>query len=297
MKPKNVAASVAAKLLKHSKDSGRNYNEILVYYGIERFLARLSKSKFNSQFVLKGAMALHVLNADLARSTRDIDFLAFESNDPDKMKKIISLICEINLEDGVLFDLKSLETEIIKEDAEYQGVRVSFLGKLEKAEIPLQVDIAVGDTMTPKPEELAFPVILGNGFRLKVYPKETVIAEKLQAMVLLDMLNSRMKDFFDIWFLATNFSFDGDLLQKAIEATFKNRETDLVALPTALTPEFYLDKNKTLQWSAFRKRIANSAPESLEEVCKIVFNFAGPILEASAARDKFAMKWNAPEWR
>lgn len=296
MKPKNMAASVATKLLKISKDTGRNYNEVLVYYGIERFLARLANSKFKSKFVLKGAMALHVLNNELARATRDIDFLAFETNDPVKMKSVVSKICEIEMEDGVVFDANSLTTEIIKEDAEYQGVRVSFMGKLEKAEIPLQIDIAVGDTIVPNPEDLSFPVMLGDTFNLKIYPKETVVAEKLQAMVALDMLNSRMKDFFDIWFLATNFEFDGELLQKAIITTFKNRSTELVKLPTALTEKFYSDKNKKLQWAAFRKRIGSVAPESLEEVCGVIKGFVGLMLKASFGGEKFEGQWNKLQW-
>lgn len=270
MKTKNKSASVAAKLLKMSKDKGQNYNEILVYYGIERFLARLATSKFKSKFVLKGAMALHVLKSELARSTRDIDFLAFETNDPENMKSVITKICQIDLDDGIIFNLNSLTTEIIKEDAEYHGVRLSFIGNLEKAEIPIQIDIAVGDTIVPEPEAFDFPVMLGDSFNLKIYPKETIVAEKLHAMVILDMMNSRMKDFFDIWFLATNFKFDRQLLQKAIITTFKNRKTELVELPTALTEKFYSDKSKKLQWAAFRKRIGSAAPESLEEVCGII---------------------------
>lgn len=292
MKLKNVAASFSTELLTISKESDRNFNEVLIYYGIERFLARLSCSKFKTQFVLKGAMALHVLNRDIARSTRDIDFLAFESNDPEKIKKVISSICEIELEDGIIFDLKSLTTEVIKEDAEYQGVRVSLLGKLEKAEIPLQIDIAVGDTITPQALELSFPVLLGDSFSLRVYPKETVIAEKLQAMVALDMMNSRMKDFFDIWFLATFFEFDGDLLQKAVIATFENRKTDKVKLPKALTSEFYQNKQKEIRWQAFRRRIGSAAPDSLEEVCGLILKFIGPLMVATAEGDKFVGGWS-----
>jgi hypothetical protein len=237
-------------------------------------------------------MALHVLNRDLARSTRDIDFLAFESNDPEKMKKVVSAICVIEMEDGIIFDLKSLTTDVIKEDAEYQGVRISFLGKLEKAEIPLQLDIAVGDTITPQAPDLSFPVILGDSFSLKVYPKETVIAEKIQAMVALDMMNSRMKDFFDIWFLATFFEFDGALLQKAVVATFENRKTDKVKLPRALTPEFYQNKQKEIQWKAFRNRIGSAAPELLEEVCVMILKFIGPLMAASVDGNKFVGGWS-----
>ncbi len=296
MKPKNRAASVAAKLLKMSKGTGRNYNEVLIYYGIERFLARLASSQFKSNFVLKGAMALHVFSNELARSTRDIDFLAFETNDPEKMKTVILKIFAIEMDDGIFFDKNSLTTEVIKEDAEYQGVRLSFIGKLEKTEISLQVDIAVGDTIVPQPEDLDFPVMLGDTFNLKVYPKETVVAEKLQAMVVLDMLNSRMKDFFDIWFLAKNFEFDGELLQKAITVTFKNRNTELVDSPTALTEKFYLDKNKKLQWVAFCKRIGSAAPESLEDVCGVVNGFVESILRASVGAKKFEGRWDRKKW-
>ena len=297
MTTKNMAASISNKLLKISKTSGRGFNEILVYYGMERFLARLSQSKFKTQFVLKGALALHVLKSDLARATRDIDFLAFESNDPEKMKKVIQKICEIQMEDGVTFDLKSIESEVIKEDADYAGVRISLNAKLDTAKIPLQLDIAVGDLMTPQPEESKFPVLIeGNDFKLKTYPKETVVAEKVQAMVALDMSNSRMKDFFDIWFLATHFEFEGSLLQEALETTFKNRKTELVATPTALTPAFYQNKQKEIQWKAFRGRIGSQSPESLEETCKIVFDFIGPVMEASAVNKKFNNYWKNKSW-
>lgn len=298
MTTKNIAASISNKLLKISKTSGRGFNEILVYYGMERFLARLSHSKFKSQFVLKGALALHVLKSDLARATRDIDFLAFESNDPEKMKKVIQKICEIQMEDGIIFDLKSIESEVIKEDADYAGVRISFNAKLDAAKIPLQLDIAVGDLMTPEPEESKFPILIeGNEFKLKTYPKETVVAEKLQAMVALDMANSRMKDFFDIWFLATNFEFDGRLLQEAIETTFKNRKTEIVELPTALTPIFYHNKQKETQWKAFRGRIGSESPKSFEAVCGVVSDFITPVMEASSARREFVKKWAMGVWR
>jgi predicted nucleotidyltransferase component of viral defense system len=294
---KNIAASVSNKLLKISKTSGRGFNEILVYYGMERFLARLSHSKFKSQFVLKGALALHVLKSDLARATRDIDFLAFESNDPIEMKKIIQKICEIQMEDGIIFDLKSIKSEIIKEDADYPGVRISLNAKLDAAKIPLQLDIAVGDLMTPEPEVSKFPVLIeGNEFKLKTYPKETVVAEKIQAMVALDMANSRMKDFYDVWFLATHFSFEGPLLQKALETTFKNRKTEMVQLPTALTPTFFQSKQKEIQWKAFRGRIGSQSPEDFGDVCNIIFNFVGPIMETSAGNNKFIKSWVNGVW-
>lgn len=297
MTTKNIAASVSNKLLKISKTSGRGFNEILVYYGMERFLARLSHSKFKSQFVLKGALALHVLKSDLARATRDIDFLAFESNDPEKMKKVIQKICEIQMEDGIIFDLKSIKSEIIKEDADYAGVRISLNAKLDTAKIPLQLDVAVGDSMTPEPEVSKFPVLIeGNEFKLKTYPKETIVAEKIQAMVALDMANSRMKDFYDIWFLATHFHFEGPLLQKALETTFKNRKTEMVQLPTALTPIFYQSKQKEIQWKAFRGRIGSQSPVALEDICKIISNFIGPIMEASAGNDKFVKNWANGIW-
>ncbi len=298
MTTKNIAASVSNKLLKISKTSGRGFNEILVYYGMERFLARLSHSKFKSQFVLKGALALHVLKSELARATRDIDFLAFESNDHEKMKKVIQKICEIQMEDGIIFDLKSIQSVVIKEDADYAGVRISLNAKLDTAKIPLQLDIAVGDLMTPEPNESNFPVLIeGNEFKLKTYPKETVVAEKVHAMVALDMANSRMKDFFDIWFLATNFEFDGRLLKEAIEKTFKNRDTEIVEVPTALTPAFYQNKQKEIQWKAFRGRIGSESPENLEVVCRVVSDFITPIIETSFAHQEFIKKWATGVWR
>lgn len=200
---------------------------------------------------------------------------------------VIQKIREIQMEDRIIFDLKSIESTIIKEDAEYEGVRIALTAKLDTAKIPLQLDIAVGDLMTPAPTNSEFPMlIVGEGFKLKTYPKETVVAEKIQAIVALDMANSRMKDFFDIWFLATNFEFEGLLLQKALETTFKKRKTEMVQLPTALAPTFYQSKQKEIQWKAFRGRIGSGSPEALDEVCKVISAFIVPVIEASEAREK-----------
>ncbi len=297
MTTKNIVASISNKLLKISKTSGRGFNEILVYYGMERFLARLSQSKFKSQFVLKGALALHVLKSDLARATRDIDFLAFESNDPNKMKKVIQSICKIQMEDGIIFDLKSIESEIIKQDAEYEGIRIYLAAKLDTAKIPLQLDIAIGDLMTSEPLDSKFPILIeGESFKLKTYPKETVVSEKIQAMVVLDIANSRMKDFFDIWFLATHFTFEGLLLQTALETTFKNRKTEMVHLPTALTSTFYQNKQKKIQWKVFRGRIGSGSLENFEEICEVISNFVGPIMRASTRNEKFVKSWANGVW-
>lgn len=283
------------KLRKSAKQRQKGFEEILLYYGMERFLARLQRSNFKEKFVLKGALLFYVWEENLARSTRDIDFLGRLKNDQNFIRQSIIDICKVNLEDGVNFDHSSVVTMKIKEDADYEGIRVKFSGKLWKARIPMQLDIGFGDTVTPPPQKVDFPCLLTKEkVSLIGYPPEVVIAEKLQAMTALGLINSRMKDFFDIWFLAQNFDFEGKVLATAIEKTFMNRKTTVDKEPQALTLNFARDQEKSALWKAFRRRMQiNSGPEEFENVVSSLSAFLNPVLEAIVAKEEPPKKWKA----
>lgn len=207
-----------------------------------------------------------------------------------------SEVCTTSVEDdGIVFDPKTVHAARIKEDADDEGVRVTMQGKLGTARLDVQIELGFGDASAPGPIEVDFPTILAMPApRIRAYPKETVVAEKLEAMVHLGLANSRMKDFFDLAFLARTFAFDGPTLAKAIGATFERRETALPdALPVGLTAEFYEDDAKRKQWKAFRSRIGAAKDVSLEDVVKALAAFLGPVLGGARKPEGFQMDWPA----
>lgn len=233
MTVKNLEASVQARLQNHARATKRPFQELLQYYAMERFLYRLSKTPHRARFVLKGALMLHVWGAPLARATKDLDFLGRLDNSLENLERVVREVCAADVEpDGVVFDPTTVKTERIKEDADYEGVRVRFVGLLGRARVAMQIDVGFGDVVTPGAETITYPALLGfPAPELSGYPRETVVAEKFQAMVYLRTLNSRMKDFYDVWLLANQFTFDGALLAKAVAATFANRETAIDVAP------------------------------------------------------------------
>ena len=251
----NLTASVRDRLFAQAKKNGRPFNELLQYYAMERFLYRLAKSKYAGRFILKGALMLQVWQSPESRPTMDIDLLGITSNDEVKIAEQIREILSIEVEpDGLHFDATSIRAERITEDAEYQGLRVRFRGSLGTAKINMQLDIGFGDVVFPEPELSKYPTILDfPAPQLLCYSRETAIAEKLQAMVKLGELNSRMKDFYDIWMLARQFDFDSVSLVEAIRKTFNRRQTDLPVSVAALSKEFAVAKQA--EWNAFRKRL------------------------------------------
>jgi hypothetical protein len=251
---KNLAASVHARLQNHARATKRPFQELLQYYAMERFLYRLSKSPHRTRFVLKGALMLHVWDAPLARATKDVDLLGRLDNSLENLERVVRGVCAADVEpDGMVFDAATVKTERIKEDADYEGVRVRFVGLLGKARVAMQIDVGFGDVVTPGAESISYPVLLDFPVpALSGYPRETVVAEKFQAMVYLRTMNSRMKDFYDVWLLASQFAFDGELLAKAIAATFANRETSIDVAPIAFTHDFSEQASTLAQWTAFR---------------------------------------------
>ena len=237
---KNVAASVRQRLLNRAKETNRPFDELLQYYAMERFLYRLSISKHCDKFVLKGALMFVVWEGPRSRATRDIDLAGRTKNSIENLVAIVKEVCGVDAEpDGMEFQPSNVIGERIKEDADYEGVRIRFIGHLGQARAAIQIDIGFGDMITPDPIDIDYPVLLDMPApKLKGYPRETVVAEKFQAMVFLGMINTRMKDFHDIWLLAHQFDFDGKLLGAAVKETFAHRKTELTLEPVVFSCVF-----------------------------------------------------------
>ncbi len=299
--PQNVAASVHRRLLNRAKATGRPFNELLQHYAMERFLYRLAQSPHSRRFVLKGALLLRVWDAPAVRPTMDIDLLGRMSNEVDALTAAVREICGQVVEpDGLKFDGTTVAGERIAEDAEYEGVRVRFRGALGTARITMQLDVGFGDVITPDAAEVNYPTLLDlPAPRLLAYPRETSVAEKFQAMLHLAQLNSRMKDYYDIWLLARAFRFDAALLAQAIHKTCERRSTAITATPVALSDAFANDPVKQTQWRAFRRKSELSeAPPELLDVVGVVRQFVGPVAEALAAGRSFSGIWEPPgPWR
>jgi hypothetical protein len=285
----SLSASIHQRLLNKAAAENRPINELLQYYANERFLYRLGLSLYSKQFVLKGALVFLAWQAPFTRPTRDMDFLGFTENSVENLVQIVREINNQDVEpDGLSFDRKSVEGEIIKEDADYLGVRVKWLGHLGKARINMRLDVGFADIVTPAPKEMEIPTLLAGMKKpcLCAYPPESVIAEKYQTMVALGMVNSRMKDFFDLWFIAKSMEFEMDLLQEAIEKTFEHRNTPLPRQKIiALTSEFATQKQ--VQWEAFlsKSQIAD-APTSLLSITEKLATFFDPIIRSEKLSDK-----------
>jgi hypothetical protein len=300
--PANVPASVHQRLLNRAKREDRPLNELLPYFAIERFLYRLSRSSHADKLVLKGALMLRIWHSPLARPTMDVDFLARAVSSPDDLVAIVKqCFAEDVPDDGMRFDPDSVTTEAIAEDAVYQGVRVRFTAHLSHIPIGMQVDVGFGDAVVPAPTWAELPALLDlPAPRLLTYPPEASVAEKFEAMVELEMANSRMKDFYDIWTLARIRDFDGSTLARALRATFQRRQRVLPAeLPVALTAAFADDATKQAQWRAFvrRSRLDATTPP-LADVVAVVRDFLGPPARAVAAGEAFERVWPASgPWR
>ena len=301
---KNIAASVRQKLLNRARSDKRPFAELLQYYAMERFLYRLSQSAHSKRFILKGALMLGVWESPLSskivgRPTMDIDMLGKTSNDEDNIVSQITEILNFAVDpDGLNFDVDSIQSERIKEDADYQGVRIRFRGTLDSARINMQIDIGFGDIVHPSPEECDLPAILEfSAPRLLCYSRESAIAEKFEAMVKLGILNSRMKDFYDIWLLSRQFNFNGNQLAQAIQLTFKQRGTALSDNIVAFQTPFI--EEKQVQWTAFCRRINQEhLPKDFSIIVAQVASFLGPILEATRSGQPFDKSWIAAnEWR
>jgi hypothetical protein len=294
--PSNIAASVRQQLLNKARTDKRTFNELLQYFAMDRFLYRLSESIHADKFVLKGALMLRAWESPIFRPTMDIDMLAHQtSNEIPEIERLIRTICDTEIApDGLEFNPQSVQGERIVEDADYEGVRISFSGNLDTAKIRMQVDIGFGDVIYPGPQHIEMPVILDfPPAGINSYSLESSIAEKFEAMIKLDALNSRMKDFYDIWLLSRQFDFQSLELQKAIHLTLQNRRTDLPEKVTAFTDDFI--QTKSIQWKAFRRKInPDTVPVDLEEVISQVEQFLAPAIQGILFNTKIRLSWKAP---
>ena len=284
-KPRDVGTSVRARLLTLARQKGQAFDLLLTRYANERLLHRLSLSPHRSQFVLKGAMLMTTWFDDPHRPTRDVDFLGYGDSAPDAMLVTFREICAIEVNDGMVFDIDALRVELIREEIEYGGLRLRTTGTLAGARITVTIDIGFGDAIEPGLDEVNLPVLLDLPQpRLRVYARETVIAEKFQAMVMLGLANSRMKDFYDVWILSRSYEFDDDRLPRAIAATFERRGTAIpLEAPVALTQAFAFDSSKQQQWAAFVRDLAIGIP-ALDTVVTDLAAFLMP--NAQRARDR-----------
>jgi len=298
----NLASSVRQRLLNFARQTKEEYSIVLIRYAAERMLYRLMKSGFRSQFVLKGAMLFNVWKGQLHRPTQDLDFLGRINLSLEGIRDLFKKICTTEVEsDGLVFNSKSVRVEEIREDQEYHGVRVRLKTMLGKARIDLQIDIGFGDVVTPPAREVDYPVMLDfSAPRILIYPKETVVAEKLQAIVALDITNSRMKDFFDLWIFQRDFGFDGKTLAQALQATFKRRKTKIPLFPPpAMTEDFAKDPTKVRQWEAFLSRNRLTIDQQ-KFTCVIedLNSFLMPPLSALANGHRFSKIWpSGGPWR
>lgn len=244
--------SIKSKLKNLAVKENKQFDYLLMLYFIERLLYRLSISKYKNTFVLKGGLLLYTILDDKARATKDIDMLARQiKNTLDEIGNTFKEVCSIEADDAVVFDTSSITVERIKEDAAYEGVRVKVVAFLDKSKKVLQIDIGFGDVIIPNEIEMEYPSLLDmEKPKIKAYSLESVIAEKFEAMIYLAELNSRMKDFYDIYSLCSKYDFDGKVLLDAVRSTFENRGTLLFETPTVFKDEFILSEEKQKQWSA-----------------------------------------------
>jgi predicted nucleotidyltransferase component of viral defense system len=294
-KPKDVAASVRQRLLNLSRKTGEDFQLLLTRYAIERLLYRLGSSEYAGRFVLKGAVLFTLWTGQSHRPTRDLDLLGFGESSAAAVEAVVRALCSVaDIEDGLDFAADTIVVEPIREDQEYGGQRVRLEVRLANARVALQVDVGFGDAITPAPGVVAFPTLLGMPApQLRAYPRETVVAEKLQALVHLGMANSRMKDFYDLWVLAREFSFAGPLLRDAIAATFARRGTAIpLDPPVALTDAFSRDEAKRKQWTAFLNRSGlKDRGGELEGIVGELAEFLMPPTTAAARGEEFAPVW------
>jgi predicted nucleotidyltransferase component of viral defense system len=294
---KNLAASVRARLLKIAKEGNRDYNSVLLQYFQERFLFRLSKSPYRSQFILKGALLFIVYLMPRVRPTKDIDFLGQAiGNDPEEIRGALKKMADIRVDDGVTFRSDLISVERIKEETDYEGVRAKVEAELGGAKNVLQLDIGFGDRIIGGPVEIDFPVLLDlPAPRIRVYSKESAIAEKFEAIVRLSFLTSRMKDFYDILYLASNESFSFETLHEAITATFDRRKTPLADRSVIFGDEFKRARDKQEQWQAFLTRSRLESYQRFAEAVEHLRIFLDPV---SSARKPKARRsaWHPESW-
>jgi len=292
---KNVTASVLARLRNDSKSSGAPFQQVLQLYAIERFLYRISKSGHAQNVVLKGALLLKTIGIPKARPTMDIDMLRKGRADQESLIALVKDCAALEVEaDGIAFIADSIVAEDIRKDSEYKGTRILMDARMDSVRLKIQIDFGIGDVMVPGPRMIDYPVLLaGDPVHLLAYPIESSIAEKLQAMVALGNANSRMKDFYDVWICSRHLDFNEGTLLKAIDATFRNRETEIPADEIEAFTTAFVGEH-AVQWNAFVKKAGESVlVDALGTIVEDLKSFAVPMLRTLARGERFAQRWKA----
>lgn len=284
-KPRDIGASVRARLLNLSRERAQPFDLLLTRYALERLLYRLSVSAHRERFVLKGALLVTTWFDNPHRPTRDLDLLGFGESSAESILAAFRDICGIEQNDGVTFDAAALRVTVIREELKYGGLRLMTTATIASARVRVVVDIGFGDAIEPGLEEIDLPVLLDfPPPHLRAYARETVIAEKFQAMVVLGRANSRMKDYHDIWLMSRSFEFDETRLARAIAATFRRRDTALpTTTPDGLTQEFAEDPNKARQWNAFIADLSTKDMPALRTVVGDIAAFLMPHVRRAQA--------------
>jgi len=288
-------ASVRARLGALARAKGINLELYLVRYALERLLYRLGQSKYRDRFVLKGAMLQTVWLDDPFRPTRDLDLLAHGDSEAENVKAIFHEILSIDSDDGIAFDLDSLSVEPIRQETDYGGLRLESTAHLAGARIKIQIDLGFGHTVIPDATEIEYPVLLDSPVpRIRAYPKEAVVAEKLQAIVALGAANGRMKDFYDLWMMSRHFEFDGSTLAKAITATFARRNTPLPDdIPVGLSEGFATDADAIRRWGFFTTRnVLNQQPGEFGETIAALHDFLMPAVHLASGSAADPISWS-----
>lgn len=282
------ADSIKARLKQYAQNTGHTFQEALTYYVLERTIYRICKSKYSNHFVLKGGIFLYaVFNRDYERVTTDIDFLAKRiSNSSSEMKAVFKDILSQNVDDAVIFDTESIRVEEITEFKEYHGIRVSVIGYLEKTRISVGIDIGFGDVIYPKAVKMEFPVLLDmDPPEINVYSVESAIAEKLQAIISIGFLNSRYKDYYDIFILSSKRSFSLFTLRNAITETFQNRHTPVPQQFPSFLSDFMNDPIHQNRWDAFLKKKKAMIQIPMKTVMNQIIVFTHPLFDESFTED------------
>ena len=296
------AAELRKQLLRLARERREDFQVVLSRYGVERLLYRLSRTPHGEAFILKGAMLVGTWAEVPHRTTRDVDFLGLGDPSPSRLSNIFREVAIVEGgDDAIVFDPKTVRVDDIREEDRYGGLRVRMTADFGGAVVHVQMDVGFGDAVVPAAEWIDYPTLLGlPAPRVRAYTRYTVISEKLEAIVSLGLVNSRMKDFYDLWVLSMEFEFDGELLGRAIRATFERRGTEIPAeVPPALGDEFAGDTEKQQQWRAFvtRSQLRHSEAK-FGQVIRDVRDFVTPVLTALAAGDTSPRRW-APKgpWR
>lgn len=280
---KEIAKSIKAKLLNIAKREKLDYQLLIIRYLYERLLYRLSASDYRDKFYLKGGALLYALEREFPRPTLDIDFLGVKiKNDLAHIKNVFAEICSVACDnDGVSFDIDSITTEDITEGRDYKGIKVTLVAHLDTIKQVMKMDVGFGDVVTPQPLELSYPSLMEElpQATIMAYSLESVVAEKFQAMIELSEVNSRYKDFYDVYKILRKQSLNMNTVSDAIRATFGNRETGYRPNHPLFTKGFATNAERNQQWVRFLKKIKLNESLQYEEVMLLITSKLQPIYE------------------